>query len=379
MSSGQHEPSRQGQEGIRHSTKSLWVRLVVALLLLSAGAAAAASLWLNQLNFASWSEHLRAMRSPQPAKSEAAHPDWVAAAPGRVEPASGEIKVGPLELGRVAEIFVKVGDVVGQEHLLVRLEDGEARARLASAEAQVVSRQQDRDDATSTPAGGDRRRAEDKVAAAEGELATARHLLDRLSGRGGGNQVLPAQLAKARAAVAQAQDQLKQEWANLERVKAVNSEAVSRLDNALTIARADLTMARAMLEKTRIRAPISGTVLQLPVHVGETVAPLPERPLAVLGDLSRLRVRGDMDERNAEKVHVGQMARIRSEAFPDRDFAGKVTAIAPALGPARSSAPGPRHQNDAAVLDVSIELSNDTPLLPGMQVDVLFLASKPEP
>ena len=65
---------------------------------------------------------------------------WVAAAPGRVEPGSGEFRLGAGILGLVADVPVKVNDKVEDGELIVRLDDEEARARLASAEAQEGER-----------------------------------------------------------------------------------------------------------------------------------------------------------------------------------------------------------------------------------------------
>ncbi len=58
---------------------------------------------------------------------------WVAAAPGRVEPGSGEFKLGSAILGKVADVPVKVNDEVEAGELLIKLDDEEARARLAGA------------------------------------------------------------------------------------------------------------------------------------------------------------------------------------------------------------------------------------------------------
>jgi HlyD family secretion protein len=51
---------------------------------------------------------------------------WVAAAPGRVEPKSGQVRIGSGLLGRIAEVTVKVNDVVEEGEMLIRLDDEEA-------------------------------------------------------------------------------------------------------------------------------------------------------------------------------------------------------------------------------------------------------------
>jgi HlyD family secretion protein len=106
------------------------------------------------------------------------------------------------------------------------------------------------------------------------------------------------------------------------------------------------------------------------VKAGETVAPSPEAPLLVVGNTSSLRVRAEFEERDLGKVRVGQAAVVRSDAFPGRDFEGKVTFLAQSLGPSRLGQRGPRKPTDVDVLEALIELNGKLPLLPGMRVDV---------
>ena len=317
-------------------------------------------------------------RSVPASKVAAISPEWLAVAPGKVEPSSGEIRVGALMLGRVAQVLVSVNDRVGEGDLLVRLDDEETRARLTSAEAGVAARKRDRD---ATPASGaalDRRRADDAVAAAERAVVVAKGEVDRLSTSGRGDAAKEMELRGARNAVFQAQKTLELERAQLSRLRAANSKATGQLDTALTIARAELAAAQAQFEKTRIRAPLAGTILYLPVRVGETVAPSPERALVVLADISSLRVRADLDERNAAKVSLGQFVHIHSEAFPNRSFSGKVVSIGPALTPAQTVSASRRRSNDGNALDVQVEVVGDHELMPGMQVDVYFLGPNSE-
>jgi HlyD family secretion protein len=113
--------------------------------------------------------------------------------------------------------------------------------------------------------------------------------------------------------------------------------------------------------------------------VGETVAPSPESPLVVVGDVSSLRVRAELEERDIGKVHVGQGAVIRSDAFPNQDFEGTVKSMAKALGPSKLGQRGPRRPTDIDVLEVIIDLSGRPQLLPGMRVDVFLKAEASAP
>jgi HlyD family secretion protein len=61
--------------------------------------------------------------------------------------------------------------------------------------------------------------------------------------------------------------------------------------------RAELAAAAAAIGKLTIPAPISGTVLQVNVKPGELAGPSSAQPLLVIGYVSALRVRVELEER----------------------------------------------------------------------------------
>jgi len=182
-----------------------------------------------------------------------------------------------------------------------------------------------------------------------------------------------ADVDKAREATDKARERLVQARDGLRKALAVEGlPPPTRPEAALTAARAELSLVEAALEKTRVRAASAGTVLQVNTKAGETVAPSPEASLLVMGNLASLRVRAEFEERDLGKVRVGQAAVVRSDAFPGKDFEGKVTFLAQSLGPSRLGQRGPRKPTDVDVLEVLIELGGKPPLLPGMRVDVFL-------
>ena len=84
----------------------------------------------------------------------------------------------------------------------------------------------------------------------------------------------------------------------------------------LIAARSEVTLAETLLDKTRIRAPIAGKVLQINAKVGELVAPTPELPLVVVGDMSIVRVRAEVDEPDVAKIKLGQRVSVKNNAYP---------------------------------------------------------------
>jgi HlyD family secretion protein len=299
---------------------------------------------------------------------------WEATAPGRVEPASGEIKLSAVAPGQIARVLVTPNDTVFAGELLVRFDDVEALARLLEVQAQAAMRQRARDDEKKKTL-SDRARAGDAVGEAERTLAAAQAKLDQAAeaARNAGHQPSEdAALTAARAALASAQDELRRRGetrAAVEQTAGLPSFPESEVE----IARANLSLARIALERTRVRAPIDGRVLQVNARAGEVAAPGQPQPLLVLGNVSSLRVRAELDERDSGKIKVGQDVSVRANAFKDRMFAGKVARIAQFVGPSRINAQPSRGKlNDLDVVEVIIDLTDAGSLLVGMEVDVYF-------
>lgn len=308
-----------------------------------------------------------------PAAEAATKIDWLAAAPGRIEPRTGQVRVGAQLLGRIAEVLVKLNDVVEDGELLIRLDDEEARARLQAAETEAASRKRERDGQALERDREDLRKAEDNVFSAERGLTNARFELEyelqaKRVGTGSAERV-----NDARGRVTTAKEKLQKERGTYAVAQSKSDvPAPSRLESALQAARSDVAVAEALLEKTRIRAPVAGTVLQLPAKAGEMVAPSPDQALVVIGDMSVVRLKAEVDEYDVSKIKLGGKVSVKSNAYPDREFTGTVTELAPTLASPKFALRGARRPTDVEVLEVTIDLDGKVPLLPGMRADAFF-------
>ena len=304
----------------------------------------------------------------QPAANRAG--GWSASASGRVEPRDGEVRVGAQMPGKVAQVLVRMNDTVKAGDLLVRLSDDEVMARLSGAMAEASVRRRERDSEPAVKIVADRRTAEDAQSFAERGAFKARMDLDKLQMTAGN----PAkEIEAARAALAEAVDKVEQEKANVRRVSAQAAMPLpTRLEASLTVARAELAALEQAAERTRVRAPADGTVLLVNTRVGETVTPSPEDVLLQFGDISLLRIRAEIEDRDVDRIRTGQGVIVRSDAFPGQDFNGKVSLMAHSLGAPRLASKGPRRPNDQDVLQVLVDLDGAPPLIPGMRVDVFF-------
>jgi HlyD family secretion protein len=345
-----------------------------------------------------------AARTGEQENARAARPEaaddkrWQTVAPGRVEPVSGTIKIAAPVMGVIAQVLVKVNDKVFAGEPLIRLVDTEAQARLAAAEAQVAFRMRARNEESASkrsarPAprrrgfgavadrdkAAARRRAEDAVADAEKAAAEAQAALDKVAVNRRAGSASDAALEAARTALSRARDRLQQQKAELRRIEADPGTPLPNFaDGQVNVARAEAAAAAAAIDRLTIRAPIAGTVLQLNAKPGELAGPANAQPLAVIGDTSALRVRAELDERDLGKIKIGQPVLVRADAFRGREFAGKVSFVAPLVEHARISARGQRNMTDVDVVEVLVDLTQPDPLAVGMKVDAYFQYFQPD-
>lgn len=300
-------------------------------------------------------------------------PVWAASATGRVEPKDGEIRISAQVPAPVVEVVAKTNDQVTAGDLLVLQDSGDLMPKLAAAQSEADVRIRERDEEPATGVAQERRVAEDALFNSEQAQFRAQTAYDdalRRSKSGGGDD---STVKAARDKLAEARKKVADDRAKIDKVLAKPDLPLpTRLESALTVSRTDIAQVQNAIEKTRIRAPNNGTVLNVWARVGEMAAPSADAPLVLFGDTSSMRVRAEVEERDVTKIRLGQRVVVRADGYPDKDFEGVVTQIAPALGSPRITSRGPRRPNDVEVLEVLISLDGTPPLLTGMRVDAFF-------
>ena len=165
-----------------------------------------------------------------------------------------------------------------------------------------------------------------------------------------------ARVANSEASLDAAKARVDQAEANLYEAQS-NYEAQGRLDKlgatsrrdfigyetpyknakaALAIAKADVVLAEAALasdrsdlEKTVIRSPINGVVLDRAADPGQIVASSLSAPtlFTIAEDLRSMELRVDVDEADIGKVRVGNAASFTVDAYSGRAFSAKITQV----------------------------------------------------
>jgi HlyD family secretion protein len=102
------------------------------------------------------------------------------------------------------------------------------------------------------------------------------------------------------------------------------------LDEAAVLqAQADLDAAKIQLAYTDITSPVDGVVVSRSVDVGQTVAASFQTPTLFLiaQDLTKMQVDANVSESDIGNVTTDQSVTFRVDAYPDRDFPGKVVQV----------------------------------------------------
>lgn len=110
----------------------------------------------------------------------------------------------------------------------------------------------------------------------------------------------------------------------------VASAQLEAAKRALEQAQAALSSAKVELDKTELRSPMDGVVIQILKKEGEIAlgSQLTEDVILKVADISEMHVSADVDETEVVWVKVGQTARIKVDALPNEVFLGKVIEIA---------------------------------------------------
>jgi HlyD family secretion protein len=210
---------------------------------------------------------------------------------GQIKPTT-EVQVGAQVSGRITKVYVDFNSRVKKGDVLAEIDPTLFGAQIESNRAQVAS------------ANASVHRAQANLATATLKIARAKKLVTEgigtqadMDAAQGAYDVALADLAAARAQVAQFGAQLRSSATNL--------------------------------EYTRIYSPIDGMVISRDIDPGQVVAASFQAPtlFVIAEDLTKMRVLADIDEADVGKLKEQMAADIRVDAFPNDTFKGVVSQL----------------------------------------------------
>lgn len=207
------------------------------------------------------------------------------------------IEVKSKASGNVLKLHVQDGDVVKKGQLLLELDKTDELSKVRQTQASLMA-------------------AQARVNQAEEKLTQANRNYDQQAALANDKLITPEQLLQSTSARNLAAADLKIQQA------------------ALINAQEDLSAEQLRFADTEIRSPIDGVVLQKLVEEGQIIssglsANNGGTLIFVIGDLSRLIAKAEIDEVDISKINVGQKVRLAVDAYDKRTFDGVLTHISP--------------------------------------------------
>jgi len=201
--------------------------------------------------------------------------------------------------------FIQAGDWVEAGTVLARVREDDYTARVEQAQAQVAA-------------------TKSAISATDFQLAGARAALEKAKlDYDRANNLFKLQ-SLTKADYDKAKLQLDSSQSQVDALQAQLQATRSQLD----LAKAQLDAAQIALSDCALKAPRRGQLLQREVEVGDLAAP---GTLGfVLADTSRVKTTFGVPDRTLPKVKLGEELAITTEAFPGREFPGRITRIDPA-------------------------------------------------
>lgn len=300
------------------------------------------------------------------------------------------VEVGSQVSGQISELFADFNSAVSRGQVIARISPEIYEARVAQVAAELETTQAmlpvQEAEVERTRAGLDNAKAAlaaAKAQTAQAELAAddAKRDLDRKRLLAERAIVSASDWERVQSAHRSAQAQLTalraQELSHAAAIRA--AEAAVRMAAAqlaamatqVTQRKATLRQAQIDLERTYIRAPVTGTVVNRNVNRGQTVAASLQAPtlFTIAQDLREMQVEASVVEADVSRFAVGQPVTYTVDAHPGRPFTGAVKQIRKA----------PQTVQNVVTYTVVISTQNpDEALLPGMTANLQVVVGRKE-
>jgi multidrug efflux pump subunit AcrA (membrane-fusion protein) len=257
--------------------------------------------------------------------------------------------VAPKVAGKIVDVAANVGQFITQGSVIAKIDDKDARLRLAEAKAGVTQavagvRQAEarlglapngKFDSSTIPevraanATYEQRLAE--LRQAQTNEKRYRELVET-----GDVALITYETFRTARDTAQAQvNNAKQQLEAAVNTARLNNQAIVSAQAGVEAARTQVGTAEQALVDTVIRAPFSGYVSARPVAVGEFVTT--GSIVATLLRANPIKIQLQVSEAEVGNISLGRGVSIEVDAYKDRRFAGTVTAVNPAIDPTSRS------------------------------------------
>jgi multidrug efflux pump subunit AcrA (membrane-fusion protein) len=251
--------------------------------------------------------------------------------------------VAPKVAGKVVNVGVDVGDFVGQGAVIARIDDSDARRKLAAAEAgvkQTVAAVRQAEAKLGLGPGGSfnastipevrSANANYQQALAELRQAEANEQRYRDLVQSGDTAMITYEQYRTARDTARARANAAKETLDAQvNTAKQNNQAIASANASVEAARTQVEIAKQEVTDTIVRAPFSGFVTVRDVAVGEFVSSADV--IATIIRSNPIKIQMQVAENDVPSILVGRGVSIQVDAYRERRFSGTVSAISPAI------------------------------------------------
>ncbi|MCE9589446.1 MAG: efflux RND transporter periplasmic adaptor subunit [Planctomycetes bacterium] len=297
------------------------------------------------------------------------------AASGLVEARSRNVQVQSPEAGLVTRVLVEFNQAVHTGDPLFELDARLIDAEIVRAEAALALAKVELERLRQQPRSEDVSPLVAAVGVAKAQSDDAKDQLERTQDMVKRNAGTENELARKQYAVEERKAALTQAQAELDRVKAgAWKEDIAVAVQRVAQAQSDVQALHLRRDRLTVRSPIDGSVLKRFIEPGEFANTNATNPAMVLGDLSRLNVRAQVDEEDAPMLRPGAKGTVRLRGAVNRVLSMKMLRIEPWAQPKVQITGQNLERVDTRVIDVIFEVEGDdlSGMFPGQIVDVFI-------
>lgn len=354
------------------STKNCFLVLGLALLLVGVGGAG----WMANRFWGLAAHPADKTGSPHEVSDSSDGENEGVVCTGYVDLEHGVRSLAPLRPGRVAAVLAREHVHIEADTPILRLEDEDAKLQLEAAEANVTAAEIQLEEARKLDEQQRARLAQQQAAveAAGFRVHGARELLRRNEERLKDKLVSPEEVTMRRDEVKALEQQERAEREKLAELKTVDPAlAVRKARAQLKLCQVSRDQARHQLDECTLTAPVAGTVQRIAVGAGDIVTGNPAQSIVRFAPDEAPLVRAEVNQEFADRVQVGQTARIRDDARPGASWRGKVDRVAGWYERRRPTLQDPSAFTDVRTVEVLIRIDPDqSPVRLGQRMRVLI-------
>jgi HlyD family secretion protein len=264
----------------------------------------------------------------------------VVSASGKIQ-AKRQVNISSDVMGRVTDLAVEEGERVKKGQFLMQIDPRTPRTAAERSQATLAAARSQLEEFRSA------------VATTRENLNLARENVRR-------QRELWAQQLTTRESLDRAENEVKV----IETQQRQAEQQLSTQDARIKETQAALSGAQYDLSKSRIESPIDGLIVRRNIEQGETVVigtmNNAGTVLLTVADMSIIEAEVEVDETDIPSVQIGQVAKVRIDAVPDKTFSGKVTEVGNSPIQTSGSTTGQTGQT-ATNFKVTIQLDHEIP------------------